>query len=80
MSSGRESADAASDGAPEFVCDRCGDVRPADRVIRLSSEPCPALADRYDPVVRTWCADCVAGIGLLAFSVETRARPPVEPE
>ncbi|WP_124191214.1 hypothetical protein [Natrarchaeobius oligotrophus] len=74
MSSGRETAGATGPDAAELVCDRCGDPVPPERVIRLSSEPCSELANRYAAVSRAYCPDCVAGIGMLGFAVETRAR------
>ncbi|RQG93813.1 hypothetical protein [Natrarchaeobius chitinivorans] len=81
MSSGREAADAGRvEAPPDPVCDRCGDPIPAERVIFLSSEPCAALADRYDPVTATYCPDCIAGIGMLALGAETRAPASMEAE
>ncbi|RQH01913.1 hypothetical protein [Natrarchaeobius oligotrophus] len=73
MSSANDAADTAGVDRPATVCDRCGDRLPEDRVIRLSSDPCPALADRYEGVAETCCPDCIAGIGMLAFTAEARA-------
>ncbi|QLG49881.1 hypothetical protein [Natrinema halophilum] len=61
-------------------CDRPGEAVRGDRVIRVSSEPCPDLADRYRAVSRSYCPDCVAGIGLLAVSTDTMARLPTKTE
>ncbi|RQG97705.1 hypothetical protein [Natrarchaeobius chitinivorans] len=72
MSSGREAADAGSTDRLECVCDRCGDPVRADRVIRISSEPCPELDGRYAAVTKPFCPDCVAGIGLLEFHTNPR--------
>ncbi|RQG99997.1 hypothetical protein [Natrarchaeobius oligotrophus] len=74
MSSGREVADPKSADGLESVCDRCGDPVPSERMIRLSSEPCPELEGRYAAVTKSYCPDCVAGIGMLAFVTEARAR------
>ncbi len=52
-------------------CDRCGEPVRDDRVIRISSEPCPELADRYRSTSRAYCPDCVASIGLLALATES---------
>ncbi|RQG90668.1 hypothetical protein [Natrarchaeobius chitinivorans] len=81
MSSRSDAADAASsDGPPGPVCDRCGDPIREDRVFRLSSEPCPALAGRYEAVTKTYCPDCVAGIGMLALSAGPRGSVIIESE
>ncbi|RQH00977.1 hypothetical protein [Natrarchaeobius oligotrophus] len=78
MSTSHGAADAGSADGSELVCDRCDDPVPPDRVIRLSSEPCSELADRYAAVTRPHCPDCVAAVGMLAFAAETRAHAPVE--
>ncbi|RQG94578.1 hypothetical protein [Natrarchaeobius chitinivorans] len=80
MSSEREAAGAESVDDSELRCDRCGDPIRENRVIHLSSDPCPALAGRYVAVTETYCPDCVAGIGMLAFVAETRARSSPKPE
>ncbi|RQG96771.1 hypothetical protein [Natrarchaeobius oligotrophus] len=66
------------DGATvdDAACDRCGDPISERRVISLSSQPCPALADSYAAVTKAYCPDCVAGIGMLALVDEPRARTP----
>ncbi|WP_124177151.1 hypothetical protein [Natrarchaeobius halalkaliphilus] len=77
MSSERETADASSDDtASGLVCGRCDDPIRRDRVIRLSTEPCPELAERYEPVAKPYCSDCIAAIGMLAFATHPRSRCP----
>ncbi|RQG92396.1 hypothetical protein [Natrarchaeobius chitinivorans] len=81
MSSRREAADATrTDDPSESVCDRCGDPVPEDRILRLSVEPCPELAGRYEAVTATYCPDCVAGIGHLSFAARPRGHPPTDSE
>ncbi|RQH01771.1 hypothetical protein [Natrarchaeobius oligotrophus] len=70
MSSSTDAAGSADDLA-DSVCDRCGDPVSRDRVIRLSSEPCPALEGRYVAVTKPYCPDCVAAVGML--ELETRS-------
>ncbi|RQG92364.1 hypothetical protein [Natrarchaeobius chitinivorans] len=77
MSHGRDVADGTGvDGSSETDCDRCGKRVRDDRVIRLSSDPCFELSGRYEAVTETCCSDCIAGIGLLAFTAEARAYSP----
>ncbi|RQH03433.1 hypothetical protein [Natrarchaeobius oligotrophus] len=70
MSSRTDAAGSADDLA-DPVCDRCGEPIPNDRVIRLSSEPCPALERRYVAVTKPYCPDCVAAVGMLALEGES---------
>ncbi|MEY7850466.1 hypothetical protein AB7C87_14860 [Natrarchaeobius sp. A-rgal3] len=73
MSSKRDAADADRvDRSDESVCDRCDEPVRDDRVIRLSADPCPELADRYESVRRVYCPDCVAAIGMLEFAANAR--------
>ncbi|WP_139231114.1 hypothetical protein [Halostagnicola kamekurae] len=65
-SGGHSSADRSS----STVCYRCDESIPADRVLRVSTRPCPALESRYAAVARACCPDCAAGIGLLALTGE----------
>ncbi|MEY7851838.1 hypothetical protein AB7C87_21850 [Natrarchaeobius sp. A-rgal3] len=67
-----------SDHARPAICDRCDDPIREDRVIHISSEPCAELADRYRPTTETYCPDCVAAIGMLAFVVDTNSPPGTE--
>lgn len=74
-------ADATSVDDPlADACHRCGESIYDDRMIRLSSEPCPALDDRYEAVTRSYCPDCVAGIGMLAVATDPGTRSPTEAE
>lgn len=60
----------SADRSPPNDCYRCGDSIPADRVLRVSTRPCPELEGRYAAVARACCPDCAAGIGLLALTGE----------
>ncbi|WP_124191619.1 hypothetical protein [Natrarchaeobius oligotrophus] len=80
MSSERGALEPASAADSGPACDRCGDPIRGERAFRLSSEPSPALADRYEPVSRSYCPDCVAAVGMLAFAPAARARSPTRSE
>ncbi|RQG92400.1 hypothetical protein [Natrarchaeobius chitinivorans] len=60
----------------DFVCARCDDPLCEERMVYLSSRPCPELADSYAAVTKAYCPDCIAGIGMLAFTAEARAHAP----
>ncbi|WP_165875340.1 hypothetical protein [Natrarchaeobius chitinivorans] len=74
MSSSENPTTETDDDLADPVCDRCGKPIPSERVIHLSSEPCRELAGRYAAVTRTYCPNCIAGIGMLEFTREARAH------
>ncbi|RQG95967.1 hypothetical protein [Natrarchaeobius chitinivorans] len=75
MTASRVPADTAKlSERPDRVCARCGDPIGDGRLFILSAVPCVELADRYGSVTEPYCPDCVAGIGMLSFSVGTRGH------
>ncbi|RQG97925.1 hypothetical protein [Natrarchaeobius chitinivorans] len=72
MSSSDDHAIGSADDLADPVCDRCDDRIPEERVLYLSSQPCPELEEQDAAVTRTYCPDCIAGIGLLEFAREDR--------
>ncbi|WP_254864481.1 hypothetical protein [Halovivax gelatinilyticus] len=68
MRSTVESVGAAEQEAPvDRTCYRCDRDVATEYYFRLSATPRSATRDRFRPVTRTCCPDCVAALGLLEF-------------